>query len=184
MPARTAPGGVARPSRGELAHRRRELLREPERLVTRREAAQLLGVSLDTVDRRVRQRTGEARMSSGAIGLPAAALAEVLHDPWPGRGRAAQLDASVLSRLLAERRAGRSFGAIAAALNDDRVATVHGGDRWWPATVRKVVMGANARSRSGTARMVGGSYSQRRGGSALQSRRSEACARGAGEEDV
>jgi hypothetical protein len=107
--------------------------------VTRREAARLVGVSLDTVDRRVRPLTGERRTPSGEIGLPAAALAEQLHDPWPGRGRPGRLDAAVVSRIVSERNAGSTFAAIAAALNDDGVATAHGGRRWWPATVRKVL---------------------------------------------
>jgi hypothetical protein len=41
-----------------------------------------------------------------------------------------------------QRRGGSTYAAIAAALNADGVATVHGGSRWWPATVRKVVMNA------------------------------------------
>ncbi len=142
MPEHTATDGVVRPSRAELARRRRELLREPDRLVTRREAAQILGVSLDTVDRRVRPRTGEARTPLGFIGLPGAALAEQLHEPWPGRGRAGQLDDVVVSRVVSQRRSGWTFAAIAAALNDDGVATAHGGARWWPATVRKAFVAA------------------------------------------
>jgi hypothetical protein len=118
------------------------LLLEPSRLVTRREAADLLGVSLDTVDRRVRVQTGEGRTPWGAIGLPAASLAEHLRDPWPGRGRPEHLGEEIVSRIVSQRRAGRSFAAIAAGLNGDGIATAHGGARWWPATVRKIVANA------------------------------------------
>jgi hypothetical protein len=135
----TAQGGELRPSRLELAGRRRELLRDPDRLVTRADAARLLGVSVDTVDRRVRGRTGESRTSLGELGLPAGSLAEYLREPWPGRGRPFQLDEAVVSRIVASRQAGETFSAIAAALNEDGVATAHGGARWWPATVQKVV---------------------------------------------
>jgi hypothetical protein len=135
----TAHGGELRPSRLELARRRRELLREPDRLVTRLDAARLLGVSVDTVDRRVRTRSGEGRTSLGEIGLRAGLLAEHLRDPWPGRGRPFQLDGAVVSRIVALRQAGETFAAIAAALNEDCVATAHGGARWWPATVKKVI---------------------------------------------
>lgn len=140
MPDTTEPSDETRPSRRQLARRRRELLREPDRLVTRREAAQLAGISLDTVDRRVRPLTGEGRTPWGAVGLPAAALAQQLREPWPGRGRAALLDGAVVSRIVSQRRAGWTFAAIAAALNEDGVETAHGGVRWWPATVRKVVV--------------------------------------------
>jgi hypothetical protein len=109
-------------------------------LVTRQEAADTIGISLDTVDRRLRAQTGEGRTPSGAIGLPAAAVAEHLHDPWPGRGRPAQLDEAIVSRIVTRRRAGCTFAAIARALNEEGIATGHGGVRWWPATVRKVVL--------------------------------------------
>jgi hypothetical protein len=139
MVDRVAPSRLTRPSPRELARRRRELLREPERLVTRREAADVLGISLDTVDRRLRAQAGESRTPWGAIGLPAAAVAEHLHDPWPGRGRAARLDEAVVARIVSQRRSGWTLAAIAFALNEAGVATSHGGVRWWPATVRKVI---------------------------------------------
>ena len=107
--------------------------------MTRREAAELLGVSLDTIDRRVRVRTGEGRTAWGAVGLPAVPLAELLRDPWPGRGRPETLPEEIFARIVSERRTGMTYAAIAAALNRDEIATGHGGVRWWPATVGKVV---------------------------------------------
>ena len=118
------------------------MLRVPDRLVTRREAASLLGVSMDTVDRGVRVQTGEGRTPWGAIGLPAGALAEHLRNPWRGRGRPEQLGAELVARIVSLRDAGWTFAAIATALNGEGVATVHGGVRWWPATVRKIVVNA------------------------------------------
>jgi hypothetical protein len=44
----TEPRRLMRPSRRELARQRRESPREPDRLVTRREAADILGISLDS----------------------------------------------------------------------------------------------------------------------------------------
>ena len=151
----TQASGLVRPSRDELARRRRELLRAPERFVTRREAALLVGVSLDTVDRRVRPLIGEGRTPSGQIGLPATRLADQLRDAWPGRGRPARLDSTVVSRIASLGEAGSTFAAIAAALNDDGVATAHGGARWWPATVRKVLLASSTSAQMATALGVG-----------------------------
>jgi hypothetical protein len=111
-------------------------------LVTRREAAALFGISLDTVDRRLRPQTGEGRTRLGTVGLPAGALADHLLAPWPGRGRPDLLDRRTVATILAARRAGESFATIAASLNRDGVPTGHGGVCWWPATVRKVVLKA------------------------------------------
>ncbi len=43
-----------------------------------------------------------------------------------------------------EREGGASLSAIADGLTDERVPTAHGGERWWPATVRKVLVGQDA----------------------------------------
>jgi hypothetical protein len=40
----------------------------------------------------------------------------------------------------AERAAGKSFGQIARELNASRVPTALGGARWWPSTVRSVLL--------------------------------------------
>lgn len=77
----------------------------------------MLGVSLDTVDRRVCVRTGEGRTPWGAIGVPAAALAEHLREPWPGRGRPGKLEEAIVSRIVSQRTDGWTFAAIAGQLN-------------------------------------------------------------------
>jgi resolvase-like protein/recombinase len=53
-------------------------------------------------------------------------------------GRPRELSTSVVRRIRRERQAGRSYRAIAEALNRDRIPTAHGGKQWWPATVRAV----------------------------------------------
>ena len=50
----------------------------------------------------------------------------------------------LVERIVRERRAGASLSAIADALTDEGVPTAHGGARWWPATVRKVLAGQDA----------------------------------------
>lgn len=109
----------------------------------------MLGVSLDTVDRRLRGLPGEGCTPSGMIGLPAAAIAEHLCDAWPRRGRPPRIDDRVVARIVRQRNSGWTFAAIAGALNADGIETVHGGARWWPATVRKILLHAE-RSKGST----------------------------------
>jgi len=47
----------------------------------------------------------------------------------------------VRGRILAARGAGATFAAIAAELNADGVPTAQGGSKWYPGTVRYVVVG-------------------------------------------
>lgn len=54
-------------------------------------------------------------------------------------GRRPELPEPIVDRIVRERHEGRSFAAIAARLDADRVATAHGGTRWYPSTVRSVV---------------------------------------------
>jgi DNA invertase Pin-like site-specific DNA recombinase len=51
-------------------------------------------------------------------------------------GRPVVLPAALGSRVRAERSAGLTFQAIADALNAEGVPTAHGGQRWYPSTVR------------------------------------------------
>jgi DNA invertase Pin-like site-specific DNA recombinase len=53
-------------------------------------------------------------------------------------GRPQTLPDKVVRRIKRERACGRSFAAIAEALNAGGVATAQGGKRWYPATVRYV----------------------------------------------
>lgn len=66
-------------------------------------------------------------------------------------GRPPSVDDAVVRRTVRERRCGRSFRAIADALNADGVPTGQGGKQWYPATVRAVALRAErAKSRKRT----------------------------------
>lgn len=55
-------------------------------------------------------------------------------------GRPRTLPPSVRKRILKARAKGTSFAAIADDLNADGVATAQGGAKWWPETVRGIVL--------------------------------------------
>lgn len=55
-------------------------------------------------------------------------------------GRPRSLPDGVVARIVAARGAGATLTAIADGLNADAVPTAQGGLRWWPATVRAVLM--------------------------------------------
>jgi DNA invertase Pin-like site-specific DNA recombinase len=55
-------------------------------------------------------------------------------------GRPSTLPRPVERRIVRERRAGRTFAGIADRLNEAGVPTAHGGLRWYPATVRSVLL--------------------------------------------
>lgn len=52
----------------------------------------------------------------------------------------------VLDRLRHDRESGRSFRAIADALNAEGIPTAHGGAEWWPATVQRILRAEYASS--------------------------------------
>jgi DNA invertase Pin-like site-specific DNA recombinase len=54
-------------------------------------------------------------------------------------GRPRQLPQRVINRILRERDQGKTLTAIAERLNQDRVPTAQGGQRWYPSTVRAVL---------------------------------------------
>jgi DNA invertase Pin-like site-specific DNA recombinase len=54
-------------------------------------------------------------------------------------GRPQVLSGQVVARIAGERATGRSLQAIADGLNAEGVATAHGGAKWWPSTVGKVL---------------------------------------------
>jgi DNA invertase Pin-like site-specific DNA recombinase len=57
-------------------------------------------------------------------------------------GRPRSLPDAVITRIACERERGRSLRAIADGLNATGVATAHGGERWYPSTVRGVLASA------------------------------------------
>jgi len=62
--------------------------------------------------------------------------------PIPGgtAGRPPSLPRGVVERIRLEYARGRGLAEIARALDDDGVPTAHGGQRWWPSTVRAVLV--------------------------------------------
>jgi DNA invertase Pin-like site-specific DNA recombinase len=57
-------------------------------------------------------------------------------------GRPPVLDAPLRLRIERMRRSGSTLAAIAEVLNTEAVPTAHGGARWYPSTVRKVLQAA------------------------------------------
>jgi len=88
--------------------------------------AQVLAVFAELERRLIGQRTRDALAVRRAQGVRL--------------GRPPVLPATVVERILAERRAGAGWSAIARGLDGDGVPTAQGGTRWYPATVRAVVL--------------------------------------------
>jgi DNA invertase Pin-like site-specific DNA recombinase len=63
-------------------------------------------------------------------------------------GRPRQMPAEVVDRIRREREGGVSLPRIAAGLNADKVPTAQGGKRWYPSTVRAVLIGRGGRRAS------------------------------------
>lgn len=117
---------------------------------SREQAAQTLGISLATLDRRVIPAIATIKTEWGERLIPAAEfdrfLAERTEEPrsprqWgPTRtGRKSKLPAEVVARIRRERAEGSSLAEIARRLNRDGIPTGQGGRQWWPSTVRTVL---------------------------------------------
>jgi hypothetical protein len=124
-----------------------------ERLVySREQAAQALGVSLATLDRRVVPAIATVKTEWGARLIPAVELERYLADRteeprMPRRrmnhsGRRSALPTEVVARIRRERAQGSSLADIARGLNRDGIPTGQGGRQWWPSTVRAVTNSA------------------------------------------
>ena len=122
-----------------------------ERLAyTREQAAEALGISLATLDRRVAPVIATVETEWGRRLIPASELerylAERTKEPRaerrPGKraGRKASVPAELLERIRVEHAAGSSLGEIARRLNADRVPTAQGGRQWWPSTVLSLLV--------------------------------------------
>jgi Recombinase len=127
-------------------------LRETEKVerlaCSRRQAAEALGVSISTIDRRVVPAIGTVKTPWGQRLIPVSELERFLKEnmkagagraaPRPA-GRPAVLPTSIVDRIRREDAGGRSLGEITRALTADGVPTAHGGRQWWPSTVRSVL---------------------------------------------
>lgn len=116
---------------------------------TRTQAAEALGVSRSTFDRRILPLVETVAMPWGTRLIPVDELERMIEDrrrpargqkqPRAEPGRPATIPATIIRRIRAEHAAGRSLGQIARGLNGDQVPTAHGGARWWPSTVGAVL---------------------------------------------
>ena len=120
---------------------------------TRTQAAEALGVSRSTFDRRVLPFIETVELSWGARLVPVDELERFLAErrrpareraQRPELGRPAALASELANRIRAEHAAGKSLAQIARDLNATRTPTAHGGRQWWPSTVRAVVRRAPA----------------------------------------
>jgi len=122
-----------------------------ERLVyTREQAAEALGLSLATLDRRVIPAITTVETEWGRRLIPVAELERYLAEriqpprarrrPPQAAGRKVSVPAEIAERIRTEHAAGHSLGQIARGLNADRVSTSQGGRQWWPSTVRSVLV--------------------------------------------
>lgn len=125
-----------------------------ERLAyTRRQAAEALGVSISTIDRRVVPLIDSVKTPWGQRLIPVDELERFLkehREPARGRpprravGRPPRLPRSVVERIRLEYARGRGLSEIARELTAEGVPTAHGGRRWWPSTVRAILCRAAA----------------------------------------
>ncbi|HXF97410.1 MAG TPA: recombinase family protein [Gaiellaceae bacterium] len=121
-----------------------------ERLAyTRRQAAEALGVSISTIDRRIVPAIETIKLPWGQRLIPRDELDRLLRmhrEPARGRqtrrraGRPATLPRSIVERIRLEYARGRGLSEIARALTAEGIPTAHGGRRWWPSTVRAVLI--------------------------------------------
>jgi hypothetical protein len=125
-----------------------------ERLAySRKQAAEALGVSIATIDRRVVAAIDTVKTPWGQRLIPVDELKRFLHQhiesghpatPHRSAGRPVSLPEPIADRIRLEYACGRSLGEIAGGLTADSVPTAHGGRRWWPSTVRAVLLRASS----------------------------------------
>lgn len=121
-----------------------------ERLAyTRTQAAEALGISTSTFNRRLLPLIDTVQMPWGTRLIPVDELERLLAEqrqraraqpvrPAPA-GRKPGLPAEVIARIRQQHAAGSSLAEIARTLNTDNVQTAQGGRQWWPSTVRAVL---------------------------------------------
>jgi hypothetical protein len=117
---------------------------------TRKQAAEALGVSLATLDRRVIPAIETVRTEWGSRLIPVDEreryLAERRQEARAARRRPARpgrkpgLEPEVVARIRGEHASWCTLGGIARHLNAGGVRTSQGGRQWWPSTVRAVLV--------------------------------------------
>ncbi|MCA1702398.1 MAG: recombinase family protein [Actinobacteria bacterium] len=121
-----------------------------ERLAyTRTQAAEALGVSRTTFSRRVLPLLETIDMPWGPKLIPVDELERFVKErrrPARGHaqtappGRPTTVPDELVLRIQAEHAKGKSLRQIARGLDASRTPTAHGGARWWPSTVRAVLV--------------------------------------------
>lgn len=115
---------------------------------SRKQAAEALGVSISTIDRRLVPSVSTVKTPWGQRLIPVAELERFLREHLkPARGsgdrrtagRPPSLPRLVVERIRLEHARGHGLAEIARALNHEGVATAHSGRQWWPSTVRAVL---------------------------------------------
>ena len=113
------------------------------------QAAEALGVSASTVSRSIVPLVETIGLESGRVLIPVDELERILAErrrpvsPQPQRapvGRPSAVPPDVAVRIGAERAAGRTLGQIARGLDGDEVPTAQGARRWWPSSVRAILI--------------------------------------------
>ena len=119
---------------------------------TRSQAAEALGISRSTL-RRLLPYIDTIELPWGAKLIPVDELerlaAERRRTARPRlepatRGRRPAVPPEIAKRIHDERSSGKSLRQIAADLNAERIPTAHGGEEWWPSTVRAILVRACA----------------------------------------
>jgi recombinase len=131
----------------------REASRVERLAYTRVQAAEALGISRSTFNRRVLPLIETIEMPWGMRMVPVDELHRLLaekrrpaqkQEQPMATGRPRALAPEIARRIRTERAAGRSLGEIARELNATETPTAHGGAQWWPSTVRAVLNRAYA----------------------------------------
>ncbi|MGH2781597.1 MAG: recombinase family protein [Gaiellaceae bacterium] len=127
----------------------REVDRVDRLAYSRKQAAEALGVSISTIDRRIVPAVRTVKTPWGQRLIPVAELQRFIREhlqPAQGRvsgraaGRPPVLPPSVVDRIRLEYARGRGLAEIARGLTADNIPTAHHGRQWWPSTVRAVVL--------------------------------------------
>ncbi len=139
-----------------------EMVREATRVerlaYTRTHAAEALGVSRSTFDRRFLPLIETVEMPWGTKLIPVDELERLIAEQRrpartrpqrAKRGRPQILPPDLVDEIQGERAAGRTLRQIATDLNERRVPTAHAGTQWWPSTVRAVLQRAVAGTGAG-----------------------------------
>lgn len=127
----------------------REATRVERLSYTRTQAAEALGISRSTFNRRVLPYIETVEMPWGTKLVPVDELERLItqrrrpprerRSPSRSPGRPPSLAPEIVKHIRTEHAAGKSLAQIARDLNQRETPTAHGGHQWWPSTVRAVL---------------------------------------------